>query len=334
MTAAVSHLVETGQLNPAPLLNAIWREMGTLDQEDWNTNQRALKFGDRLLSSYDIDAGDESRLWIITEADRSSTTLCSLAITDLAPRRFLPLHPAGYADTRRDVHALLRSSPQEMHMNARPNRPPWPPSPEHQPDRLHRRVRRRAPGVAQSLQPPVYTGSDNSPPVGDGPTQAQALRGPGRGRPGHHRPAAGPSRAGRIINAEMGTGKTMMAIAVAAVMHAPAIAGPWSSLRRTWSTSGAARSGDHPSRPRLGTQWPRYSAQAAQAARSDGRRLRRTPGVLHPRPRADADGFPLAARLLEEARRRWPTARCVPGLRPGPRGPGRQPGHGGGVRAW
>ena len=44
-----------------------------------------------------------------------------------------------------------------------------------------------------------------------------------------------------IINAEMGTGKTMMAIAVAAVMHAAAIAGPWSSLRRTWSTSGAAR---------------------------------------------------------------------------------------------
>ena len=51
------------------------RDWGTLDQEDWNTNQRALKFGDRLLSSYDIDAGGESRLWIITEANRSSTTL-------------------------------------------------------------------------------------------------------------------------------------------------------------------------------------------------------------------------------------------------------------------
>ncbi|NTT43387.1 DUF6094 domain-containing protein [Pseudomonas aeruginosa] len=76
MTAAVSHLVETGQLNPAPLLKRhLAGDWGTLDQEDWNTNQRALKFGDRLLSSYDIDAGDESRLWIITEADRSSTTL-------------------------------------------------------------------------------------------------------------------------------------------------------------------------------------------------------------------------------------------------------------------
>ena len=182
---------ETGQLNPAPLLKrAIWRETGTLDQEDWNTNQRALKFGDRLLSSYDIDAG-ESRLWIITEADRSSTTLCSLAITDLAPRRFLPLHPAGYADTRRDVHALLRSSPQEMHMNADPTGRPGRP-PEHQPDRLHRRVRQRAPGVAQSPNPGLYRLRQRSPPVGDGSTQAQALRGPGRGRPGHHRPAAGP----------------------------------------------------------------------------------------------------------------------------------------------
>ncbi|MDP5624473.1 class I SAM-dependent methyltransferase, partial [Pseudomonas aeruginosa] len=76
MTAAVSHLVETGQLNPAPLLNRhLAGDWGTLDQEDWNTNQRALKFGDRLLSSYDIDAGGESRLWIITEANRSSTTL-------------------------------------------------------------------------------------------------------------------------------------------------------------------------------------------------------------------------------------------------------------------
>ncbi|MFO6238857.1 class I SAM-dependent methyltransferase, partial [Pseudomonas aeruginosa] len=59
-----------------PLLNRhLAGDWGTLDQEDRNTNQRALKFGDRLLSSYDIDAGGESRLWIITEANRSSTTL-------------------------------------------------------------------------------------------------------------------------------------------------------------------------------------------------------------------------------------------------------------------
>jgi hypothetical protein len=34
-----------------------------------------LATGERLFSSYDIDAEDETRLWIITEADRSVTTL-------------------------------------------------------------------------------------------------------------------------------------------------------------------------------------------------------------------------------------------------------------------
>lgn len=38
-------------------------------------NEAALHNGDRLFSSYDIDAGSETRLWIITEADRSVTTL-------------------------------------------------------------------------------------------------------------------------------------------------------------------------------------------------------------------------------------------------------------------
>ena len=93
-------------------------------------------------------------------------------------------------------------------------------SPEHQPDRLHRRVRRRAPGVAQSLNPGLYRIRQRSPPVGDGPTQAQALRGPGRGRPGITALLLDRNEQAGIINAEMGTGKTMMAIAVAAVMHA------------------------------------------------------------------------------------------------------------------
>lgn len=108
MTAAVSHLVETGQLNPAPLLKRhLTGDWGTLDQEDWNTNQRALKFGDRLLSSYDIDAGDESRLWIITEADRSSTTL--LLPSDYWPR------PRGDS-----FHSTLQGMPIPEGDRARP----------------------------------------------------------------------------------------------------------------------------------------------------------------------------------------------------------------------
>ena len=76
MTAAISHLVEIGQLNPTTYLKRhLVGDWGNLCDEDWNTNQQALKHGDRLFSSYDVDAGDESRIWIITEADRSSTTL-------------------------------------------------------------------------------------------------------------------------------------------------------------------------------------------------------------------------------------------------------------------
>lgn len=76
MTAAVSHLVETGQLNPAALLKRhLAGDWGELCADDQASNQLALTHGDRLFSSYDIDTGDESKLWIITEADRSYTTL-------------------------------------------------------------------------------------------------------------------------------------------------------------------------------------------------------------------------------------------------------------------
>lgn len=76
MTAAVSHLVEAGQLDPTPVLQRhLAGDWGELCDNDRASNQTALSLGDRLFSSYDIDAGDESRLWIITEADRSYTTL-------------------------------------------------------------------------------------------------------------------------------------------------------------------------------------------------------------------------------------------------------------------
>ncbi len=44
-----------------------------------------------------------------------------------------------------------------------------------------------------------------------------------------------------VINAEMGTGKTMMAIAAAAVAHEAGLFVPWCSARRIWCTSGGAR---------------------------------------------------------------------------------------------
>jgi hypothetical protein len=48
-------------------------DWGYLEEEDCKANERALTYGDRLFSSYKLQDG--SKLWIITEADRSSTTI-------------------------------------------------------------------------------------------------------------------------------------------------------------------------------------------------------------------------------------------------------------------
>lgn len=48
-------------------------DFGDLDEEDLAANRAALHYGTRLLSSYVID--EDCTLWIITEADRSATTL-------------------------------------------------------------------------------------------------------------------------------------------------------------------------------------------------------------------------------------------------------------------
>ena len=59
-------------------LTADW---GCVDAEDAQTNNEALVAGDRLLSAYPIDPAKPSAgfgqntLWIITEADRSATTV-------------------------------------------------------------------------------------------------------------------------------------------------------------------------------------------------------------------------------------------------------------------
>jgi hypothetical protein len=67
-------------LNKIPndeILNALSRHVrgdwGILDAEDWSANERALAEGNRLLSAYDSKQG--IRFWIITEWDRSVTTV-------------------------------------------------------------------------------------------------------------------------------------------------------------------------------------------------------------------------------------------------------------------
>ena len=48
-------------------------DAGDLDEEDQRTNEDAVDNGDRILSSYLLKDG--TKIWIITEADRSATTL-------------------------------------------------------------------------------------------------------------------------------------------------------------------------------------------------------------------------------------------------------------------
>ena len=67
-------LLEKAQKSPAELLLRHLRgDWGDLCREDKAENELSLKHGFRLLSSYPVT--DNEKLWIITEADRSVTTL-------------------------------------------------------------------------------------------------------------------------------------------------------------------------------------------------------------------------------------------------------------------
>ena len=69
---ALELLVSTAT-NPAELLERhASGDWGEVPPEDARENARSLKYGWRVVSSYEV-AGE--RLWIITEADRSSTCI-------------------------------------------------------------------------------------------------------------------------------------------------------------------------------------------------------------------------------------------------------------------
>ena len=70
---ALAALEKTGQ-NAMDLLSRHVRgDWGELPKEDREENNLSLEKGFRLLSSYRTAAGD--KIWVITEADRSVTTL-------------------------------------------------------------------------------------------------------------------------------------------------------------------------------------------------------------------------------------------------------------------
>jgi len=71
---AMALLVSAGE-NPARLLERhASGDWGEVPPEDARENGRSLKYGWRVVSSYPVgDAGE--RVWVITEADRSSTCI-------------------------------------------------------------------------------------------------------------------------------------------------------------------------------------------------------------------------------------------------------------------
>jgi hypothetical protein len=70
---ALAAIKKAGQQPGEFLTRHVNRDWGDLDEEDRKENEYSLEHGFRLLSAYKTNAGD--RLWIITEADRSVTTL-------------------------------------------------------------------------------------------------------------------------------------------------------------------------------------------------------------------------------------------------------------------
>jgi hypothetical protein len=70
---ALAALSEAGREPREFLDRHVQGDWGDLDAEDRIENERSLKDHCRVLSAYQLGGG--RRIWIITEADRSSTTI-------------------------------------------------------------------------------------------------------------------------------------------------------------------------------------------------------------------------------------------------------------------
>jgi hypothetical protein len=71
---ALAALEKAGQTPLEFLARHVRGDWGELSEEERKENQFSLERGCRLLSSYRTDASD-TKLWVITEADRSVTTI-------------------------------------------------------------------------------------------------------------------------------------------------------------------------------------------------------------------------------------------------------------------
>lgn len=69
---ATRGIVDSGIDTLAILKRHVLGDWGDLDEDDKRANQTALLTGERLLSAYHVDG---KKIYIITEADRSATTV-------------------------------------------------------------------------------------------------------------------------------------------------------------------------------------------------------------------------------------------------------------------
>jgi hypothetical protein len=77
MTRGVNDLVAEDEAFAKFVMNSLTRhcrgDWGNLTDEDKQENELSLKEGFRILSAY--ESGELPKIWIITEADRSATTI-------------------------------------------------------------------------------------------------------------------------------------------------------------------------------------------------------------------------------------------------------------------
>jgi hypothetical protein len=66
--------LEQHQISPLTLISRhVSGDFGDIDQEDWQTNLAALRYGQRIVSAYTL--APDTVIWAITEGDRSTTSL-------------------------------------------------------------------------------------------------------------------------------------------------------------------------------------------------------------------------------------------------------------------
>lgn len=86
MTCGVAAAIENGEIEAEAVRRAIERhesgDWGIMPDEDKAANEDALKYGERLMSAYEIakcipgaGAPEWVKVWVITESDRSATTV-------------------------------------------------------------------------------------------------------------------------------------------------------------------------------------------------------------------------------------------------------------------